>query len=88
MRSALTPHLQEEALYWIFLLRSVHRSRNGRIRKIEHWASSRIFVLYVVLALLTTFGHVGAVFIGTVKDESERSIRLFCMEGGSAVFNV
>ena len=79
---------QEEALYWIFLLRSMKRTRSHRTQRITRWLNSRVFWIWLGLALASAVAHLTVPFAPKESSDDDISMRIFLFEGGSAVINV
>lgn len=79
----------EEALYWIFLLQSIKKTNTSRrTQRITRWVNSRIFWIWLALAILGAIAHILIPFAEDWTDNIKISVRLFLFEGGSGVVNV
>lgn len=78
---------QEETLYWIFLLRSMKKSRSTRTKRLARWLNSRVFWIWLVLSIVSATAHITIPFApGSNNNEAAR--RIFLFEGASATMNV
>ncbi|KAG7562707.1 hypothetical protein FFLO_01867 [Filobasidium floriforme] len=78
---------QEETLYWIFLLRSMKKSRSTRTQRLARWLNSRVFWIWLALSIVSATAHITIPFApGSNNNEAAR--RIFLFEGASATMNV